>query len=109
MRIRVRLIPQAIDRCSRTVAEVIGTVNLNLAMVEDGMAFAYRQYLGQCNAQPFLDTEARASRRRVGVRQVSGGINRPWNFRRVRASTRSGGASGSIPGGRRYRCNEIGS
>ncbi len=45
----VRLIPQTIDRYSRTVAEVIGTVNLNLAMVEDGQAFAYRKYLGQCN------------------------------------------------------------
>ncbi len=34
-----------------TVAEVIGEVNLNLAMVEDGQAFAYRQYLSQCNAR----------------------------------------------------------
>ncbi|MCP9819997.1 thermonuclease family protein [Synechococcus sp. Cruz-9H2] len=98
----VRLIPQTIDRYGRTVAEVIGTVNRNLAMVEDGQAFAYRKYLGQFNTQQYLDAEARASRRRIGVWQVSGGITRPWEFRRVIESTRSGGASGSIPGGHRY-------
>jgi endonuclease YncB( thermonuclease family) len=39
----VTLRPQTVDRFGRTVAEVIGEVNLNLALVEDGMAFAYRQ------------------------------------------------------------------
>ncbi len=38
-----------------TVAEVIGEVNLNLALVEDGQAFACRQYLSQCNARECLD------------------------------------------------------
>lgn len=47
----VTLLPQTVDRFGRTVAEVIGEVNLNLAMVEDGQAFAYRQYLSQCNAR----------------------------------------------------------
>ena len=37
--------PQTVDRYGRTVAEVIGEINLGLAMVEDGMAFAYRKYL----------------------------------------------------------------
>jgi hypothetical protein len=32
------------------VAEVIGEVNLNLTLVEEGQVFAYRQFLGQCNA-----------------------------------------------------------
>ena len=31
------------DRYGRTVAEVISEINLNLVMVEDGQAFAYRQ------------------------------------------------------------------
>ncbi len=35
-----------VDRFGRSVAVVIGEVNLNLALVEDGMAFAYRRYLG---------------------------------------------------------------
>jgi len=115
----VTLLPQTVDRYGRTVAEVIGEVNLNLAMVEDGQAFAYRQYLSQCNAREYLDAEYRASRHRFGVWQVSGGITRPWDFRRAR---RTGGSSrgagpgvapvGSAPAaiaGQRYSCRQIGS
>jgi endonuclease YncB( thermonuclease family) len=72
------------DRYGRSVAEVISEININLAMVEDGQAFAYRQYLSGCNAQEYLDAEYRASRRRYGVWQVKGGITRPWDFRRGR-------------------------
>ncbi len=97
------------DRFGRTVAEVISDVNLNLALVEDGMAFAYRQYLGQCNAKAYLDAESRASRRRFGVWRVPGGITRPWDFRRSRTSGRASSSTESIPGGRRFRCGEIGS
>jgi len=89
----VTLLPKTVDRYGRTVAEVIGEVNLNLAMVEDGQAFAYRQYLGQCNAKEYLDAEYRASRHRFGVWQVPGGITRPWDFRRRRSPARSGGTS----------------
>ncbi len=105
----VTLRPQTVDRFGRTVAEVIGDVNLNLALVEDGMAFAYRPYLAQCNAKEYLDAEFRASRSRFGVWRVPGGITRPWDFRRGRTSGRAGSGTESIPGGRRYRCSEIGS
>ncbi|WP_254935748.1 thermonuclease family protein [Cyanobium sp. Tous-M-B4] len=95
------------DRYGRTVAEVISDINLNLVMVEDGQAFAYRQYLGGCNAKKYLDAEVRTSRHRYGVWQVEGGITRPWDFRR---SPRGRSISdGTTPGGRRYRCSEIGS
>ena len=95
------------DRYGRTVAEVISDINLNLVMVEDGQAFAYRQYLGGCDAKEYLDAEFRASRHRYGVWQVEGGITRPWDFRR---SPRGRSVSdGTTPGGRRYRCSEIGS
>ncbi|MCP9792824.1 thermonuclease family protein [Vulcanococcus limneticus Candia 3F8] len=129
----VRLIPQTTDRYGRTVAEVIGGVNLNLALVEDGLAFAYRQYLSGCNAREYLDAEYRASRRRYGVWQVPGGLTRPWDFRRSRRTTKPAGAgaagsssqkpspwatstplaptgaTNTTTGGRRYRCREIGS
>jgi endonuclease YncB( thermonuclease family) len=95
------------DRYGRSVAEVFSGVNINLAMVEDGQAFAYRQYLGDCDAKEVLDAEHRASRRRYGVWQVPGGITRPWDFRRSRRSAAT--PDGTTPGGRRYRCNEIGS
>jgi hypothetical protein len=107
-----------LDRYGRTVAEVIAEINLGLAMVEDGQAFAYHQYLSQCNVKEYLDAEYRASRQRFGVWQVPGGITRPWDCRRAK---RSGGArrtstphaSASLPTapatGRRYRCREVGS
>lgn len=72
---------QATDRYGRLVAEVIGEINLGLALVEDGQAFAYRRYLGSCDASAYRDAEIRASRRRFGVWQVPGGITRPWDFR----------------------------
>ena len=105
----VTLVPQAVDRYGRSVAEVIGEINLGLAMVEDGMAFAYRRYLGQCDAREYLDAEFRASRSRYGVWKVPGSITRPWDFRRSRSAGRSATATGSIPGGRKVRCREIGS
>jgi endonuclease YncB( thermonuclease family) len=74
------------DPYGRSVAEVISEININLAMVEDGQAFAYRQYLSGCNAKEYLDAEFRASRRHYGVWQVEGGITRPWDFRRGRRS-----------------------
>ncbi|MGB5135855.1 MAG: thermonuclease family protein [Prochlorococcaceae cyanobacterium] len=104
---RVRLAVKTTDRYGRTVAEVMGDINIGLAMVEDGQAFAYRQYLSGCNAREYLDAEGRASRRRQGVWQVAGGITRPWDFRR---SPRGRSIpDGSTPGGRRYQCSEIGS
>ncbi|MCP9905493.1 thermonuclease family protein [Cyanobium sp. BA5m-10] len=95
------------DRYGRSVAEVISDININLALVEDGQAFAYRQYLSGCNAKEYLDAEYRASRRRYGVWQVEGGITRPWDFRRARRSAVI--PDGTTPGGRRYRCSEISS
>ena len=89
----VTLRPQTVDRYGRTVAEVISGVNISLALVEDGMAFAYRKYLAQCDAKEYLDAEFRASRHRFGVWQLPGGITRPWEFRRAR---RSGGSSREV-------------
>ena len=80
----VRLDEKTTDRYGRLVAEVFSGVNINLAMVEDGQAFVYRQYLGGCDSKEYLDAEFRASRRRYGVWQVEGGITRPWDFRRQR-------------------------
>ena len=95
------------DRYGRSVAEVISETNINLALVEDGKAFAYRQYLGGCDAKAYLEAEDRASRARLGVWQVPGGITRPWDFRRGRRSAVI--PDGTTPGGRRYRCSEINS
>jgi endonuclease YncB( thermonuclease family) len=103
----VTLAIKTTDRFGRSVAEVFSGVNINLAMLEDGQAFAYRQYLGGCNAQEYLEAEDRAIRRRIGVWRVPGGITRPWDFRRGRKAQTI--PDGTTPGGRRYRCKEIGS
>lgn len=81
---KIALDVKTIDRYGRTVAEVFSGVNINLAMVEDGQAFAYRRYLSNCKQQDYLEAEQRASRRRFGVWQTPGGITRPWDFRRGR-------------------------
>jgi endonuclease YncB( thermonuclease family) len=106
---QVSIQPHGTDRYGRTVAEVISTSTstINLQMVADGQAFAYRRYLSGCDAREYLDAEVRASRHRHGVWQVEGGITRPWDFRRGRTATVI--PDGTTPGGRRYRCREIGS
>jgi endonuclease YncB( thermonuclease family) len=85
---QVTIHPLNTDRYGRTVAEVIGDVNLNLALVEDGQAFVYPKYLGQCDANEYLDAEYRASRHRFGIWRVPGGIERPWLFRHGRMQQR---------------------
>lgn len=85
---QVTIHPLNTDRYGRTVAEVIGDVNLNLALVEDGQAFVYPKYLGQCDASEYLDAEYRASRHRFGIWRVPGGIERPWLFRHGRQQER---------------------
>lgn len=95
------------DRYGRSVAEVFSGGNINLAMVSAGQAFAYRQYLSGCNAKAYLEAEAVASRQRRGVWQVTGGITRPWDFRRGRRTAVI--HDGSTPDGHRWRCREIGS
>jgi endonuclease YncB( thermonuclease family) len=104
---QVSIQPHTTDRYGRTVAEVISDININLVMVEDGQAFAYRRYLSGCDAKEYLDAEFRASRHRYGVWQQEGGITRPWDFRRGRPAAVI--PDGTTPGGRRYRCKEIGS
>jgi endonuclease YncB( thermonuclease family) len=103
----VSLEVKATDRYGRSVAEVIDGININLALVEAGLAFAYRQYLGGCDAKAYLEAEERASSSRLGVWQVQGGITRPWDFRRRLRSAAI--PDGTTPGGLRYRCKEIGS
>ena len=95
------------DRYGRLVAEVIADINIGLAMVEDGQAFAYRRYLSGCDAKEYLEAEFRASRHRYGVWQVEGGITRPWDFRRGHSAAVI--PDGTTPGGRSYLCSEIGS
>jgi hypothetical protein len=97
------------------VAEILrGQQNVNLQLVRRGQAFAYRQYLRNCNATAYLGAERGAEFDRQGVWPKPGGIQRPWDFRHGRRGYRPAAPQGSrpaaaIPGGRRYRCSEVGS
>ena len=104
------------DRYGRTVAEISrGGQNLNLRIVRRGQAFAYRQYLSNCDPTAYLGAERGAEVDRIGVWSSPGGIQRPWDFRHGRRGSRpaarqgTGAAAGPPPGERRYRCSQIGS
>ena len=119
----VSLRVQAVDRYGRSVAEVIGKGPINLAMVQSGQAFVYRQYLGRCDRGAYLAAERQAQAQRLGVWAVPGGITRPWDFRHGGAGQRSAGAvpaSGPSsaplpspqapqPSGAKTTCKQIGS
>jgi micrococcal nuclease len=105
-----------IDRYRRTVAEISrGGQNVNLRMVRRGQAFAYRQYLSNCDPTAYLGAERGAEVDRLGVWSVPGGIKRPWDFRHGRRGYRPAASRNTVPtgtpppGGRRYRCSQIGS
>ncbi|MCX5943750.1 MAG: thermonuclease family protein [Cyanobacteria bacterium] len=119
----VSLRVQAVDRYGRSVAEVIGKGPVNLAMVQSGQAFVYRQYLGRCDRQAYLAAERQAQAQRLGVWAVPGGMTRPWDFRHGGVSHRNGGAApagasssapassaqAAQPSGAKTSCKQIGS
>ena len=102
----VTLRAQTTDRYGRTVAELLNLGgNVNQLIVGAGQAFAHRRYLGQCNAQRYLQLEAEAKRQGNCVWSIGpSGITRPWDYRRWRRNSAS--SSGSP---RKYRCKDIGS
>ena len=120
----VTLKAQTKDRFGRTVAEVFtqSGANAGLSLVHQGHAFAYRQYLKQCDEWAYLDREKLAQRYRVGVWRFDGGIQRPWDWRAAnRGAPRQPTQrpvtltiindpkpAASTPG-RFWRCREVGS
>ena len=119
----VSLRVQAVDRYGRRVAKVVGKGNVNLAMVQSGQAFVYRQYLGRCDRGAYLASERQAQAQRLGVWAVPGGMTRPWDFRHGGAGHRiartvPAGATSSAPvrspqaaqpSGAKTSCKQIGS
>jgi micrococcal nuclease len=81
----LELRPQTIDKYGRTVAEVYaGGQNVNVAMVANGAAYVYHQYLEGCDAGAYQGAEDSAMRRRYGVWRWDSGEQRPWDFRKSR-------------------------
>ncbi|WP_245552553.1 thermonuclease family protein [Cyanobium gracile] len=79
----VTLKAQTKDRNGRTVAEVFAQdgTNAGLSLVQQGHAFAYRQYMNQCEEWAYMNREKLAKRYHVGVWRFDDGIEHPWEWR----------------------------
>ena len=81
----ISLRTKATDRYGRTVAEVLkGTNNINQELVAAGVAFVYWQYIDGCDREIYSRLENEARLKSLGVWAVTGGIQRPWDYRRGR-------------------------
>ena len=102
---------KATDRYGRTVGEVLkGGTNINQQQIASGNAFVYWQYISGCDRQTYSRLENDARLKRLGVWSVTGGIQRPWEYRRSRKGASSGSSSSSSSSSSgKYRCKEIGS
>jgi endonuclease YncB( thermonuclease family) len=103
----VELRIKATDRYGRSVAELTsGGRNLNQALVASGAAFVYWQYIQGCDRQTYSRLETEARLKGLGVWGVSGGVQRPWEYR---SRQRKPSSSSAAPSGQRYTCKQIGS
>ena len=77
----VSLRPVDTDRYGRVVAEIFRPDgNVNLSLVSSGHAVVYRQYLGNCNAETYLNAEAVAQQNGLGFWSQPNPVM-PWDFR----------------------------
>lgn len=78
---RVRLDMMGIDRYRRAVAIVwLGPRNINLELVADGWAWAYKQHLDRPYSPEFLEVEDKARKAQMGIWR-QGNPQPPWEFR----------------------------
>ena len=74
------------DRYGRTIAEVYrGRTNINQALVGDGMAFVYWDYIAGCDRSTYGRLEQQAKSQRLGV-WSDPALVAPWDYRRCRRS-----------------------
>lgn len=78
----VRLDVMAVDQYKRSVGIVyLNGKNVNLEMVADGYAWAYKQYLDRPYASEYIQAEEQARAKRLGLWQQSN-PQPPWEFRK---------------------------
>ena len=78
----VRLDIMDIDRYKRPVGIVsMNNRNINLEIIKEGYAWAYREYLRGPYASEFIDAEGEARERRLGLWNQSN-PQPPWEFRK---------------------------
>ena len=80
------------DKYNRTVAEVLfdtpqGEESVQEEMLKMGMAYYYKQYANNChNSDVFETAEQIGKSQKLGVWQLSGGCQRPWDYRKQKKS-----------------------
>ena len=80
---KVRLDIMDIDRYKRPVGIVsMNNRNINLEIIKEGYAWAYREYLRGPYASEFIDAEGEARERRLGLWNQSN-PQPPWEFRKL--------------------------
>jgi endonuclease YncB( thermonuclease family) len=85
---KVKLDVMAVDRYGRTVSIVwIGNRNINLEMVQEGYAWAYKQYLDRPHASEYIEAEEQARAKRLGLWQQNN-PQPPWEFRKLQRKSK---------------------
>lgn len=80
--INVTYTPQTTDRYGRTVAEIYREkLNVGLALIQEGRAVVYRDYLSQCDGTRYLAVEQTARDRRLAFWAQPNPVM-PWDFRK---------------------------
>jgi micrococcal nuclease len=80
---KVKVEVMAIDRYKRMVGIVyLDSKNINLEMVKEGWAWAYREYLDRAYASEYLDAEREARTKRSSLWQQPN-PQPPWEFRKL--------------------------
>ena len=108
----VTLKTKAVDRYGRNVAEVLkGATNINQQQVASGNAFVYWQYISGCDRQTYSRLENDARLKRAGVWSVTGGIQRPWDYRHNKRGHHAGSApevsNGTRTSSGHYYCKDL--
>lgn len=80
---KIRLDVIDIDKYKRTVGIIyLDSRNINLELIKEGLAWAYKEYLGRPYASEFLDTEREARDKKLGLWQQHN-PQPPWEFRKL--------------------------
>lgn len=80
---KIRLDVIDIDKYKRTVGIIyLDSRNINLEMIKEGWAWAYKEYLGRPYASEFIDAEREARDKKLGLWQQRN-PQPPWEFRKL--------------------------
>jgi len=79
----IRVIPVDKDQYGRTVGVVFGSKNINLQLLQEGQAWVYEQYIGNCrtSAPQLRQAQTAAKQNRIGLWSQATPCP-PWDFRR---------------------------